>query len=317
MPLPQPELPHFIDSTMLNCFRACPQKFYLEFVRGLRSSSGVSIDLQAGAAIAAAIERIRHEVLFSKRDLELAKLYGLESFLSQWHYDPSNHTAKTFVNCWAAVEEYFLKFPPHSDHIQPYRDDLQKPTLEYTFAIPLEPITTTVEAGGFPAHPNGDPFLYTGRFDLLGRYGDRPCVLDEKTTGSSIGASWADRWDLRSQFIGYVWACRTSGIDLDLVIVRGISIQKTQIVIAEAVKLYSQHLVSLWYEQLRRDLWRLRHAWDTKYFDYNFGDSCISYGGCPYAVGCQSPNSEAWYATFQEFRWNPLARNPLKETEHV
>jgi hypothetical protein len=39
--------------------------------------------------------------------------------------------------------------------------------------------------------------------------------------------------------MGYVWACQQCGIDLDTVVVRGIAIQKTQIVHVEAIKQYS------------------------------------------------------------------------------
>jgi hypothetical protein len=163
----------------------------------------------------------------------------------------------------------------------------------------------------FPLHPEtGEPFLYCGRFDMLGEYQGRPCVRDEKTTGASIGRNWASQWDLRSQFIGYVWACQQSGIDLDTVVVRGIAIQMTQIVHAEAIKVYSQDLIDKWYKQLGLDLNRLVRCYEDGYFDYNLGDACTSYGQCVFMNACASPNPENWFTEFEVRRWDPVNKNP-------
>jgi hypothetical protein len=117
--------------------------------------------------------------------------------------------------------------------------------------------------------------------------------------------------------MGYVWACQQSGLDLDTVVVRGIAIQMTQIVHAEAIKVYSQHLVEKWYEQLRRDMWRLRKCWDEGYFDYNLGDSCTSYGQCQFLNACASPNPENWFTEFEVRHWNPTHKNPAPTKEVV
>ena len=207
---------------------------------------------------------------------------------------------------WEAIEAYFEQNPPRTDHVQPYFAADGKPTFEYTFAIPLtDP--------GFPLHPSGEPFLYTGRFDMLGTYLGRPCVRDEKTTGGSLGDSWADQWDLRAQFMGYVWACQQAGIDLDTVIVRGISILKTKLTIVEAVKTYPKYKVQRWYEQLRRDLVRLRAMWDDGYFDYNFGESCTAYGGCQFRSVCGAQDPDAWHSNYVVRHWSPLNKNPVEE----
>jgi hypothetical protein len=166
----------------------------------------------------------------------------------------------------------------------------------------------------FPEHPNGGPFIYTGRFDMLGHINGTPIVRDEKTTGGSIGQNWAEQWDLRAQFIGYVWACQQAGIPLDTVVVRSISIQKTQIVHAEAVKPYSKFIVDRWHEQLRRDLWRLRRCYDEGYWDYNLGEACTSYGNCMFMPVCSSRNPEAHLSNFEVRHWNPTNKNPVNGT---
>jgi hypothetical protein len=154
--------------------------------------------------------------------------------------------------------------------------------------------------------------MYSGRFDMLGEYLGEPVVEDDKTSGAGHYANWSEKWDLRSQFIGYTWACRQLGIDVSTVVVRGVGIQMTQIAHAEAIKVYSDVLRARWLEQLRRDLWRLVTMWKEGYWDYNLGESCTSFGNCIFIQPCQSLTPDAWLKTFEERRWNPTAQDPTK-----
>lgn len=327
---PEPIMPLNIDSTMLTCARSCLEKFRLEFVYGLRPP-GISIDLHAGACFASGIEAARKAIYGSNKPLNEALEIAHAAFMVGWgdfEIPEFKKTAKTADRMWEAIESYFEKYPPLTDHIQPYYIG-GKPTFEFTFATPLEPIAENDfslidrkiyksydpddHPGLFPLHPNGEPWLYSGRFDMLGTYNGRPCVEDDKTTGRSISTGWADQWNLRNQFLGYSWACQQSGLDLNTVAIRGIAIQKTQIVHAEAIKVYSQHLLEVWHEQLRRDLWRIRKAWDTGYFDLNLADSCTSFGNCIFMNICASKEKENWYNDYTVRRWNPLHKNPIEE----
>lgn len=310
-------LPEHIDSTMMTCFRGCPEKFALEFGHGLRPP-GISIDLHAGGCFATAIEQTYRGVYEKGLDFPDALGRAHLIYTREWgdfEIPEYKRTAKTFDRVWEAVEDYFAKYPVKTDHVQPYFTPDGSATFEYTFAIPLEPTGALWSDSDkcFPLHPNGEPFLYTGRFDMLGSYAGRPCVRDEKTTGASIGQNWADKWALRSQFMGYVWACQQAGIDLDTVIVRGISILKTKIDHAEAVLQYPPHLIAAWYEQLRRDLWRMRRAWDEGYFDKNLGDNCTAYGNCIFLPVCQAVDPEVWFGEYAVRHWNPLHKNPIQE----
>jgi hypothetical protein len=226
---------------------------------------------------------------------------------------------KTRDRVWRAVEDYFANFSPLTDHVQPYFTTEHEPSLEYTFSIPLEPISKTVEGGGFPAHPiDADmPFVYGGKFDLLGHISGDPVVCDEKTT-SGIGPRWADQWDLRSQFIGYTWSCNLAGIKVDKAVIRGIAILTNETKIAEAIKPYSHFIIDRWHEQLRRDLWRMVEHWREGYWDYNFGETCTAYGNCAFLNACGSPNADAWLQSDFEIRhWTPLSHNPAETPESV
>ena len=50
-----------------------------------------------------------------------------------------------------------------------------------------------------------------------------------------LGDSWARQWELRGQFTGYCWAAREAGIDVNGVLVRGVSILKTKYGSAQAI----------------------------------------------------------------------------------
>lgn len=308
-----PVLPTVLDSTMRSCLRSCPQKYFKEFVLGLRPAA-LSVDLHAGSCFASALERIRKSIFGESRmDLNGALLSAYPHFLQEWgDFTSFKDTPKTQTNVWAAVESYFDQYPPLSDSVQPYSHE-GVPTYEFTFAIPLNP------SDGFEPHPvTGDPWLYGGRFDMLGAYHSRPCVLDEKTT-TSIGAAWYDQWQLRGQFIGYVWACQQLGINLDTVVCRGVGILKTKISHAEAVKQYSDFIIERWLNEVRKDthllarLWRDYLSAGSSAFDFNLADACSSYGGCPFKDLCASSNEEIYYSQYAVRRWNPTARNPVEE----
>lgn len=325
----RPELPLHIDSTMMTCFRSCPQKYWLEFVLGYRPP-GLSVDLHAGACFATAIEQTYRGVWDLGLSLPDALTRAHGHFALSWgNFTIPEHkrTAKTFDNMWRAIEEYFAQWNPKSDHVQPYFAKDGKATFEYTFAIPLEPCLTfdprdtnmedrvELEATHFPCHPSGDPFLYSGRLDMLGKHNGRPVARDEKTTGKGFSANWAEQWDLRSQFIGYTWALQQGGlVDLDTIIVRGIAIQVREIKFCEAIKTYPNFLRERWLTQLRRDLWRLRRCYDAGYFDYNMGDACTSYGNCVFLTPCTAPDTQkdAWLSNYEIRHWNPLLKNPVE-----
>lgn len=324
-------MPINVDSTQITCFRSCPEKFNLEFIHGLRPP-GISVDLHAGAAFATGIEAVRKAVYQKGRSLQDALAEGYAAYSIAWgdfEIPEFKRTAKTRDNTWYAVEQYFEKWSPLTDHFQPYYIN-GKPSFEWSFAIPLEPCeeptvvlpngtmgysTYDGRSGVFPLHPSGDPWLYSGRFDMLGEYEGFPAFGDEKTTGGSISTGWADKWTLRNQFLGYRWAMRQHGMDCRGGVVRGIAILKTKIDLAEAFKTYSDDLEARWYEQLRRDMWRLRQAWDTGYFDLNLADTCTSYGNCIFMDICQASaaNRASWMNNYEVRRWNPLVKNPIVE----
>lgn len=306
MPQVEPKIPLFIDSTAMRTFRNCPQRYYNEFILGLTSDEGINPHLHAGGCLASALEDVYEQIYIHNWSQEDAIDLASAKFDIRWQdYVPPERIYKTRERTWAAVLAYFKKWPALHDPCRPYFNDDGKPTFEFSFSLPLNEENTGI--ADWPLNPaSQEPWLYSGRFDFLGNIKGVPVIRDEKTTGS-IGATWSSKWRLRSQFLGYVWACRSQGIPIQRVIVRGIAIQARDIKLAEAEPLYSDFLIQRWLHQLRRDLWRLTDCIEQGYFDYNLDDGCTSYGMCPFMDLCASRNPAGYYKDFGVRHWDPLA----------
>lgn len=319
-PAISPELPNYIDSSMLTTFRGCRRRFYWSYIEAL-SSAGRSVHLVAGAAFAAGLEAARRAAFAAPEGgIEVQLNAAFPAFLREWgDFEAPADSAKSFDRTFSALEEYLEQHNPLTDYLTPYYDDPL--SVEYTFAIPTE-----------VAHPiTREPILFVGRFDMLARYNNLPCIVDEKTT-SSLAYNWADQWGMRGQFIGYCWALQQLGIPVDTALVRGIAIQKTQNQFRTAVIQYPRHLINRWYHQLLFDLQRICTAYEVELerreqghyhslspalWEFNFGDTCSSYGGCPFLNLCQAQDAEPFFTNYIRARWNPLSKQPLEELRHA
>lgn len=293
-----PELPVVLDSSMLTTFRACRKKFEYSYLYNLHPP-GKSIHLVAGGAFAAGIDAARKYYYTAQApSYDEMIISAMAAFIREWgdFTAPEGH-AKSFENTFHALEMYFHHHPPGRDSVQPLKKADGTPTTEFSFAIPL-PIE----------HPiTGDPFIYAGRFDMLGKWDELLTILDEKTT-SALGQSWLDQWSLRGQFIGYCWACQQLGYPVRQVAVRGVGILKTEIKFLTALQQYPQYLIDRWYFQLLDTVKELCAFYEAKSFSYNFGDSCAAYGGCAYRTLCEASEPEAWTSNYEVRVWNPLLR---------
>ena len=317
-------LPAYIDSSMLSTWRACKRKFFWSYVNSLYPT-GKSVHLIAGGAFAAGMEAARRAAFSNNRDYRPTHDDLLEAafraFLVEWgDYEAPEDSAKSFWNTFQALAWYLERNPPAEDVVQPLIRPSGEPAVEYTFSIPIEE---------GPKHPEtGDPFLFVGRFDLLGTYSGLPCIQDEKTT-SGLGFAWMQQWKLRGQFMGYCWACQQAGYEVNTAVIRGIAILKGEYKDALVIEQYPQFLIERWYQQLLHDLQEITTAWEylvgpyaqkmgglayvtDKHFPYNFADSCSSYGGCAFATLCGAKDPEPFFTNYQRHRWNPLAKQPVE-----
>ncbi len=323
----RPPFPAVLDSTLVSTFRSCPQRFYLQYVWHWKPKSD-SVHLVAGAAFAKGLEVARkaffcgefekpvfreerneeglpirilrwEEHKCEKGDGELATALGLQALLASYgEYECPADSAKSAERMAAALAYYMDEYPPATDHAPPATMPDGRIGVEFSFAEPLEIM-----------HPEtGEPLLYCGRMDQIVDFAGGKFGEDDKTT-SSLGASWSNQWDLRSQFTGYTWACQKAGIPLEGFLVRGIGILKTRFDTQQAVTYRPQWQLDRWHKQLLRDAKRMIECWKEGYWDYNLDHACTEFSGCIFRKVCLSKDPQPWLeAGFVRKVWNPLTR---------
>lgn len=296
MRMPFPEV---VDNTILNTFRSCPRRAFLQYVEHWKSPY-TSVHLHAGGAFAHGLETARRLHYEHGAEASMAVAAGLKDLIDFYgDYECPPDSAKSLERMVGAFEYYLQEaFPMETDPAKPMKLPSGRSAVEFSFAEPLPVV-----------HPEtGNPILYSGRADMIVSMANGCFVMDDKTT-SSLGASWANQWEMRGQFTGYCWAARQNKMKVDGVLVRGVAILKTKFNHAQHITYRPDWEVDRWFEQSCRDLERMKAAWESGYWDYNLGEACNEYGGCLFADVCKKPNPEEWLEVYYNRRkWNPLTR---------
>lgn len=302
----RPPFPEVIDSSLIAAFRSCPRKAFLEYIQHWKPRTP-SVHLKAGAAFARGLEVTRTSFYEEGLDPETSVALGLKALIEAYgDFECPPDSPKSCERMAGALEFYFDKYPLGADSAEIIQV-ADKYAIEFNFSEPID-----------VQHPvTGQPLIYTGRFDAMVRYSGLTLGCDEKTT-SQLGASWPRQWDLRSQFTAYTWGAAKAGIKLDGFLVRGISILKSKYDTAEAITYRPQWQLDRWYEQLCRDLARMKLAWLSGEWDYNLDHACAEYGGCPFRGVCLLRNpAELLEQQYERRRWDPVLRQEFLLEEAV
>ena len=318
LPAGRPMFPHTFDSTMLSAFRSCPQKMFRTYVEHWKPKAD-SVHLVAGGAFAKGIEVARkgyyegltagapHELYCEPGDQASAVAAGCAALIHAYgDFECPSDSAKSLDRTLGALEYYLDMYPLGQDGLEPATFVDGRKAIEFSFAEPL----------GINHPVTGDPILYTGRADLIGHFAGGLYVVDEKTT-SSLGASWAKQWEMRGQFSGYAWAAaRAAGLQVDGIMVRGVSILKTKYDTMQVLTNRSKYEIDRWLDQTHRDIERAIKCWRDGYWDYALDGACAEYGGCSLTNVCKSSEPNTWLPMYFERRvWDPLARKQLSVRE--
>lgn len=297
---PRINFPSVVDSTMIAAFRACPRKFWWNYIRRIEPQ-GQNIHLHAGASFAAAMNAARFAFYVKGETADDAVMMGVAALCQHWGptYEAPEGENKSLDRMMLAVVEYFHEYPLETDLIKPLKISEGKIATEITFALPLD------EA---PRHPiTGDPIIYAGRFDMIGERDGVLFIVDEKTT-SQLGPTWANQWTLRSQFTGYAWGAKSYGYPVAGAIIRGISILKEKYGHAQVITYRPEWQINRWLHQINRDIERMVQSYLTQEWDFNLDHSCSAFGACPYLRLCENIDPEPFIPLYyQENKWDPLA----------
>lgn len=299
----RPSLPKVLDNTMVATFIECPRRLMWRHLFGL--TRGTGIDLHAGAVFARGMEVTRRAYYGGGLPIDDALVYGIRAMAQEWgKVEVPDDEVKRFPRVVGALEYYFCAqdaFMPATDHVQPVMLEDKQPWVEWNFTYPID-----------VKHPEtGEPFLYTGRFDMFGLLrGQRMVIVDEKTS-QQLGGQWVSRWRMRSQFTGYIWGAQKYGHPVDTAIIRGIAFYKHNYGSAEAIIYRQPWHIDMWYENLIRTVQRMVRCWEEGYFDMALGEACASYGGCMFQDLCDTPDPASWVPQYKVEHWNPLVRHKI------
>ena len=295
----QGEFPHVVDNSILSQMAACRRLGFWSHIRCLTTETNVH--LHAGAAYAEGLKALRkgfyeeglsQEAALHKAVIALTKMYG--------NYDPPLSQAKSWINMVHSLLAYAKYYPLETDLYKPLEFGGKK-CIEFSFAIPLS-----------INHPtSGQPIIFAGRTDMIATDGHSIMLVDDKTTGQ-MGEKWPAQWNMHGQFPGYMWAAAKYGIHCNGVLVRGVSVQKTQTKHLQVPAHFSQWQIDRWYADMLQRLAHYIQCWKDKFWpvDGEFNKRCSSYGECAYKSLCTSPDPEAWIpGKFIVHRWNPLEKD--------
>jgi hypothetical protein len=291
--------PQHLDDTMISAFRQCPTYWYWKYFRNLRDVGDLSIDLLAGGAYAAGLETAR-KLFWSANPPPLEEVFHQAriSAIKKWGNEPLyEDKPKSLPNILLAIEDYFKHWGVSTDPVQPVITHGGDPAVEFSFALPL-PIE----------HPStGEPILYTGKLDLLAQRIGQVWAVDDKTS-SGFGPSWLNAWDMRSQFTGYTWAARESGLTIAGIIVRGCAFTPTGHKFMEVLTPRPDWMVQAWLKDTVSTIQRMINCWHIAEYPQAMNSACNAYNRpCDFTTLCTKNNPEQWIkANYKEVIWNPL-----------
>jgi len=301
----RPMFPHVIDSTMLSAFRSCPIKMKYSYIEHWKPKLE-SVHLHAGAAFAKGLEETRKAFYIDGKDASTSEGLGLQALLIAYgDFIPITNTPKTLDRVAGAFEYFMSMYPLGADGFEPAKLPSGNRGIEFSFAEPLDIL-----------HPvTGDPILFAGRADMMGTYAGGFFIEDDKTT-TSLGASWARAWEMRSQFTAYCWAAKKAGYNPQGALIRGVSILKTKYDTLEVVTYRGQWELDRWEAQTLRDIQRMIDSWESGIWDYSLDQACTDYGGCSFVDTCKSRYPENHLETdFEKRVWSPTDRREFTVAE--
>lgn len=317
--------PEVLDNTIVTAFARCPRYAYYRHFLHLQPK-GVRVHLDAGKCYAKALE-VTRLAFWTKdsptyKDQALSVELGFRSLIKSWGYDPSTdrvfaQTKKEFHRVAEMFILHFQRFGLRTDKFRPHFMD-GKPAVERSFTLQLD----------IKNPDTGDPILYHGRYDMLAEGMGGLWIFDDKTC-SQLGATWANQWDFRTQFTGYVYGAKAHGIPVLGAVVRGACFYVGHADFAESITRRQQWQLDQWWNDIHQlvhsmvEYYKMAKNSQTELPPITlasifpatgmFNEACKAYAGCEMKTLCESREPRRWLSGFTTRVWDP--RNPDKDGE--
>lgn len=311
------------DGTSLELAQTCLRKYYYAMIRGIKPRRE-SVHLLFGGLYASALEHFyKYRAQGHSIDEALREVIR-EALIASWSYEDCPSCAgsglvttavecqdcagfghrslgpkyfddpkKTRVNLIRTIVWYIEQFGDESeDGIKTYHLQSGKPAVELSFTLEMD-----------------DEILYCGHLDRVVEFGDSLYVMDQKTTGGTIGTYFFDQFSPNNQMSGYAWA----GQAILHSPVRGVIIDGAQIAVnftrfERGITTRTKDQLEEWYDSTLWTIKLTRQATALGQWPMNLS-ACGNYGGCPFRQLCsRSPSVRENYikSEYVEHNWDPL-----------
>lgn len=284
------------DSQSLGALKECPRKYFYSFVMGY-APKDLSIHLTFGLYYANAMERF-YKFRAAGGSYEDALHLTVKAAMEESYNMPSDHNLKTRETLIRSIVWYFEAYKVDDEtttrvvHLHDGR-----PAVELSFKLP-----TGLEV-------NGVELLYCGHLDRVVEFAGDRYVMDQKTTGRTLGAYYFTEFNPDNQMSGYSLASRV----LFQCPVQGVIIDAAQIAVGftrfgRSITTRTESQIEEWLVDFHD--WTelaLRYA-ERGHWPMN-DKSCHKYGGCPYRDVCshdKEVRQQFLETRFEINRWNPL-----------
>jgi hypothetical protein len=275
-------------------------------IRGLQPRH-TSVHLLFGGLYATALEHFyKHRALGDDIDTALRKIIH-EALIGSWDYTEDKKSIgpkdfddpkKTRVNLIRTIVWYIEQFAEETEQgLSTYILQNGVPAVELSFTLEI-----------------ADHIVYCGHLDRVSTMGGSNFVVDQKTTGGTVGPYYFKQFSPDNQMSGYSFAGRA----LLKTPIRGVIIDAAQIAVnftrfERSITTRTQAQLDEWLENTLQTIDYMRGITaraegEASGFPMNLA-SCGNYGGCPFRNICGvDPSIRENYirAEFVEHNWDPL-----------
>lgn len=311
------------DGTSLELAQTCLRKYYYSMILGIAPKQK-SVHLTFGGIYASALETFYKERALGA-DLHEATIKTVRHALEEsWEYEYEeipereegtpgmprargalrripgsghpmtfDHNAKTRPNLIRTIVWYIEQFGEETaDGMTTYHLASGKPAVELSFALEF-----------------AEDITYCGHLDRVVEYAGQHYVIDQKTSGSTLGPYYFAQFSPNNQMSGYTWAGQTilkSPINGVIIDAAQIAVNFTEF--GRSITTRTQAQLDEWHESALYTIRLAQSATALRRFPMNLS-SCGNYGGCPFRQVCAAdPRVRESYikSDYVPHNWDPL-----------
>lgn len=268
----------FFDNSMVSCYKECPRKFYLRYVRDWRSE-GIATPLAFGLAW-----HVGQDVVWNyatRLDPDKLAQMAMAAFLETWEEQglPADldieQTERFSPRTPSIAHEMYSNYIAERWSILTQAEVL---AIEQPFAVPI---------------PQAEDLWYIGRLDKVIKHNNQRLVIEHKTTteykkDSGFRSTYVDSWDSDSQVKGYEYGgglyFSTEQVWVDAALVHK-SVHNAFRFIPVA---HQMPLLLEWVSDTKNWIDRIEADKKKGYFPKNEGSCVGKYGACSFLDICRT-----------------------------